>query len=166
MEPLTITGSRLNAALYLVLSLVFLAGGVWLVGQAVQVKDLVFGWLSIALFGLAALVFVWLLVRPQVLRLDAEGFSLQGGLVRSPKLTRWRDVQPFFVFHLPRGGKMIGFNYIQDRAPSTTLAFVSGLAGAEAGLPKGWPKSPEAMVAVLNDYRERALAFQSRSGRT
>jgi hypothetical protein len=165
MEPLTITGSRLKTILYLAMSLAFVAGGVWVIGHPSQSKDLIYGWLSIALFGLAALVFGWLLARPQVLRLDAEGFSLRGGLVRSPRVTRWRDIQPFFVFRLSRGGKMIGFNYAEGRAPSTTLAFVSGLAGAEAGLPKGWPKSPEAMVVILNDYRERALAFQSRLGR-
>jgi hypothetical protein len=165
MEPLTITGSRLKTALYLALSTVFVAGGVWVVGHPSQAKDLIYGWLSIALFGLGALVFVWLLARPQVLRLDSEGFSLRGGLVRSPKVTRWRDVQSFFVFRLPRGGKMIGFNYAEGRAPSMALAVVSGLAGADGGLPKGWPKSPEAMVALLNDYRVRALAFQSRWGR-
>jgi hypothetical protein len=166
MEPLTITGSRLNAALYLVLSIVFVACGIWLVGHPAQAKDLIYGWLSIALFGLGALVFVGLLARPQVLRLDSDGFSLRGGLVRSPRLTLWRDVQPFFVFRLSRGGKMIGFNYAEGPAPSKTQAFVSGLVGAEGALPRGWPKSPEAMVTLLNDYRERALAFQARWGRS
>jgi hypothetical protein len=164
MEPLTITGSRLKTALYLALSIAFVAGGVWVVGHPSQAKDLIYGWLSIALFGLGALVFIWLLARPQVLRLDSEGFSLRGGVTRAPQFTRWRDVQTFFVFRLPRGGTMIGFNYTEGRQPSK-LSALARLAGAEGALPKGWPKSPEAMVVILNDYRERALAVQSRWGR-
>jgi len=160
MEPLIITGSRAKTAIYLAISIVFVAVGVLMVGHPSGAKDLIYSWLSIVFFGLGVVVFGWLLVRPQVLQLDSEGFSLGGGLVRTPRKTRWRDVQAFFVFRLPRGGKMIGFNYEPGRRPS--LASVSRRFGADGGLPKSWPKSPEAMADILNGYRERALAFESR----
>jgi hypothetical protein len=163
MEPLTITGSRISAAVYLAIALAFVALGVWVVSHPSQIKDLLFGWLDIILFGLGVAVFAWLLVRPQVLYLNSEGFSLRGGVVRAPQLTRWGDVQSFYAFRLPRGGMMIGFNYAEGRRPK--LAVLARLAGAEGALPKGWPKSPDAMAAILNDYRERALAFQARDGR-
>jgi hypothetical protein len=106
-----------------------------------------------------------MLVRPQILKLDAEGFTLGGGLTRKPYRVFWRDIEPFFVFRLPRGGAMAGFNYVAGRRPQTALSTMSHNLGADGALPKAWALSTEALVAKLNDYRERALAFQARWGR-
>jgi len=74
-----------------------------------------------AFFGTCAVVFCWLLIRPQRLDLDPDGFTVSGGLVRSPKKIMWRSIEPFFVYRLPRGGKMIGFNFKPEARADRTL---------------------------------------------
>ena len=106
-------------------------------------------------FGLCGFVGVWTLARPRKLTLDSEGFTLSGGFLRSPKKTLWDVVEGFFVYRLPRGGKMIGFNYIPGRGPSTALVKLNGRLGAEGALPKLWPGPPEALAEELNSYRGR-----------
>ncbi|MBA1139080.1 hypothetical protein H0241_02235 [Mesorhizobium sp. CCANP35] len=90
-------------------------------------------WWCIAFFGLGALVFAWQLVRPQILVLNGQGFSLGGGLVRSPKLVPWKDIEGFFVVHRRRRiGDMIGYNF----APG------SRKARSCAASPKAWAPKP------------------------
>jgi hypothetical protein len=114
------------------------------------------GWLGVGFFGLCSALFLCLLVRPQVLILDQTGFTLTGGLIWSPRKVAWRDAQEFFVYQLPRGGKMIGFNF-QSGAETPWRRFNRNF-GAEGTLPKLWTESPEQMVEELNAYRSRALA--------
>jgi hypothetical protein len=115
-------------------------------------------WLGVIFFALCSAVLSWTLIRPMVLRLDADGFTLNGGLLRAPKRTLWRDTGEFFVYRLPRGGKMIGFNHVAGRAPASPLSQFNRTFGADGALPKSWPFSPEHMVAKLNEYRAWALA--------
>jgi hypothetical protein len=115
-----------------------------------------------AFFGICAVVFCWLLIRPQRLTFDPEGFTVSGGLVRSPKKIAWRSIEPFFVDRLPRGGKMIGFNFRPEARPDRTLLMkLNGRLGAEGSLPKLWPGSPDQVVEELNAYRKQALETRS-----
>jgi len=108
-------------------------------------------------FGVGALVFGFLMLRPQRLILDSDGFTVTGGLVFSPKPIRWSDVDRFFVYRLPKGGKMIGFNYRAGaRGTSALLDFNRRSAGADGALPGLWRGGPEKIVEELNDYRERS----------
>jgi hypothetical protein len=150
-----IVGSRWKAALYLTASLAFAAGGLLMLNDPDESKAAAV--LCVVLFGLGALIFLLMLVRPQRLALDGQGFTLSGGLVRSPKLVRWRDVEPFFAYRLPRAGKMIGYNFRTGVRPDTTMNRIARRFGADAALPKGWPMSPDAMVEHLNAYRAQAL---------
>jgi hypothetical protein len=113
-------------------------------------------WLGVIFFGLGVLVFSWLLIRPQRLSLDAEGFTVAGGMIRTPWKIRWQDVSEFLVIQLPRGGKMVGFNYVPGARKTSALSRVARMSGADGGLPKSWPGSVEDMVDELNDYRIRA----------
>ena len=164
MEPESITESRLKIVIYLAVCAGFVALGV--VGlthpSANSPLDRNFAWLPIVFFGLGVPVFCWMLVRPQTLKLDVEGFTLDGGFARKPYRVFWRDIEPFFVFKMSRGGAMAGFNYLSGRRPQTALSAMSHNLGADGALPKAWTLSTEALVAKLNDYRDRALAFQGR----
>ncbi|WP_165185151.1 hypothetical protein [Caulobacter soli] len=152
--PRTIEASRLKLWLYLAISLVFVAIGVMMVQDpSAGLK----GWLVLLFFGLGVAAFVVLLVRPQVLDLDTQGFTLRGGFVRSPKTVLWRDVERFFVYRLPRGGKMIGYMLEPAARKDTALNRIARSFGADGALPKGWPGSPEKMVEDLNAYRLWAL---------
>ena len=115
-------------------------------------------WFGVAFFGLGSIISVFMLVRPQRLLLTPSGFSVVGGLSRSPKETLWSEVSPFFVFDLPKGGKMIGFNYTSEAQKNSILVRLSQSIGADGGLPTGWTQSPEKIVVHLNSYRAKVLA--------
>ena len=154
----TIRSSVGKTLLYLVISLVFVSIGLVMLGDPSQATT---AWGCILFFGLGGLVFIWLLVRPQLLILDDEGFTLSGGMVRSPKMTLWRDVESFFVYRLPRGGKMVGYNFAPGRRKETALAKLARGLGADGALPKGWPMSAEKMAETLNERRMRALSAKT-----
>ena len=159
LAPRTITGSRGKAALCLIGSLVFVLVGAFML----QHETLASAWMwpGIVFFGVCAFVSAWLLARPQVLTLDADGFTISGGLMRSPWGTAWGDVQGFVVCKLPFGGSMIGFNFKPSAKQRSSLARFNGTFGAEGALPQGWPLSTEAMVDELNSYRMSALSQAS-----
>lgn len=155
MEPQVIRESRVKMGGYLAISLAFVALFVWMALGSTSERDVLTGWIGVALFGVGALLFGWLLVRPQVLRLDAQGFVLEGGLVRTPKRIAWADIDRFFVVNAPRGGELILFSYLPGRAPPSRLGRLIHPYGADGGLPKNWTLSPKALVALLNDYRAK-----------
>ncbi len=152
--PRTIESSRLKASLSLLGSLVFVAIGVMMVRDPLVSTK---GWLALLFFGVCAAAFAVLLFRPQVLILDKDGFMVSGGFVRSPRKVLWRDVEGFFVYRLPRGGKMIGYNLQPAARKQTALGKIARSFGADGALPKGWPGSPEKMAEDLNAYRLWAL---------
>lgn len=154
--PRTIEASRLKMSLYLAGSLVFFVIAVWMVTQPSTDWK---GWLALGFVTLCVASFTWMLVRPQVLELDAKGFTLSGGFVRSPKTVLWRDVEKFVVYRLPRGGKMIGYMLEPAARKDTALSRMARGFGADGALPKGWPGSPEKMVEDLNAYRLWARGF-------
>ncbi len=155
MEPRTITGSRAKIAGYLAIAIGFVAIGVWMMGDARKPSDVWVAWLCTGFFGLGIPIFGWLLIRPQVLRLDAQGFTLDGGFVRTPRTFLWRDIDRFYVLRLARGGKMVAFNYLPLRAPQSPLMGVARALGAEGSLPKGWSLSPEKLAALLTEYHAK-----------
>jgi len=148
----TFVASRTKSMALFLVSIAFVAiavflpqtpsgSGAWRVGAA-------------AFFGLGALVFAWLLVRPQRLILDSDGFTMTGGLVISPKTIRWSDVDRFFI--LPLGTRMIGFTY-RDRSHPALLRNLNRRAtGADGALPASWNADPDKVVEELNAYRQRA----------
>jgi len=118
--------------------------------------------LPLSLFGLGSLVLIGLLIRPQVLSLDPEGFTLAGGLMRKPQRTLWRDIDKFFVYAVPSGGgDMVAYNYSPGKLPTTVAASLSHAMGADGGLPPGWSLPPAEMVERLNAYRQAVLGAQS-----
>jgi hypothetical protein len=122
--------------------------------------------LTVGLFGLGGVVQAWILVRPQRLTLDAEGFTLSGGLMRSGsvKTIPWRDVEEFFVWRSGRGNKMIALNFQPDASERTGFARFSRAFGADGALPSEWSERAEKMVDELNAYREQALQMNEKYG--
>jgi hypothetical protein len=104
--------------------------------------------------------------------LDADGFTLSGGLMRPSKARKihWRDVDPFFLYRIPGyrglpGPKAIGMNFTPQAPERTRLArFNRNKFGVDGSLPGLWSAGPEKMIAELNDYRERALRMREKYG--
>lgn len=155
MEKEEIIASRWKTAILFLISLAFVAMSVAIPSEADEIYASMFAG---AFFGLGSVVFGWQLIRPQRLSLSPTGFTVSGGLIRSPKPVLWRDVSPFFVVSLRRGGRMIGYNFMPGARRESTLVRMNRLVGAEAALPGGWPGSPEQMVERINAYRAKALA--------
>src|SRR5438270_646838 len=156
LETKEIVQSRVKTTIALLGSSAFVAIAALLPRQAGESND--WRWWCGALFGLGVLVFSWLLIRPQRLTLDQEGFSVSGGLARSPKKIPWRNIEPFFLYQLPRGGKMIAFNFKPGAEVHRTLLMkLNAKLGADGSLPRLWPGSPHNLVDELNAYRERAI---------
>lgn len=154
METRTISGSRGKSLLLCLLSLGF---ALLALQEVVTTASPDWrAWLGLALFGPGTPIFAWLIIRPQRLILEPAGFTVAGGLVWLPKRISWEEVDGFFVYRLPRGGKMIGYNHISPR--TALLAKLNRHLGAECALPKNFPGSPERLVDELNSYRARALA--------
>src|SRR6185437_2759355 len=157
-------GSRSKTALMHLTSLVFVAIAVFLPadGQSQDWRLYCGGF-----FGLGAIVFIFLLVRPQRLTLDAEGFSLSGGLMLPSRVKKiaWRDVKEFFVWQSGRGNKMIGLNFEPGASERTRFARLSRSAfGADGALPGLWLGGVENVVRELNNYREHALRMSEKYG--
>lgn len=156
MEVEEIKSSRGKTLLFLLMSLAFVS--VFVAIPSESPSEGYKSWLGGAFFGLCSVVFAFLLIRPQRLLLAPTGFTVAGGLIRSPKQILWRDVSPLFVYHLAKGGKMIGYNFTPGARKESTVTRVNRFVGAEGALPKGWPGSPERMVERINAYRAQALA--------
>jgi hypothetical protein len=156
LAPKVIVQPRGKMALYLVGALALVAMGLYVV--RVDEGSPFWGWSAVVFFGLGALVFAALLVRPRRLLLDGHGFSLKGGLSPRPLKVAWTALEGFVVFELPQGGKMVGFNYEPEARPDTVVARMARSLGADGTVGKAWPGSVEAMVAELNAYRAAALA--------
>ena len=160
LENKEIVSSRSKTTIALLGSLAFVAIATLLPVEAGESGQ--WRWWCGGFFGLCAVVFSWLLIRPQRLSLDQEGFTLAGGFTRRPKKIAWRSIEPFFIYQLPRGGKMIGFNFKPEaKTQRTLLRKLNSRLGAEDALPKLWPGSPDQLVKELNAYREQALETDS-----
>ncbi len=147
--------SRWKTVPYLGVNLAFVVGALFLLQHPDEgAWKLLFG---LGLFGLCSVMLVWLLIRPYRLLLDREGFTLAGGFIRLPKKIPWREVDGFFVYRGPRGGKRIGYNYLPGALKDSGLARFGRVLGADGALPKGWRLSPEKMVAELDAYRRQAV---------
>lgn len=153
VEATEITASRGKSLLLLAGCLAFVATSLFVdrhgrAGWGIQSAEL--------FFGLGSLIALWTLVRPQRLLLDGFGFTLAGGLVRTPRRIAWADIDGFVVYRMPRGGKMVGWRYRPDRARGALKRAVAEMAGVDGALPKGWPGKPEALVETLERYRVAA----------
>ena len=114
-------------------------------------------WVAI-FFGTCSTVFVMMLVRPRRLSLDEDGFSVSGGLLRSPQKTSWRDISDFFVLSLRPGTSFVGYHFSSEFAEKhPTAKLARNVTGADGILHGPWPGSNGKLADKLNAYRQFAL---------
>ena len=118
--------------------------------------------LGLAFASLCAVVFAWALVRPLRLLLDDEGFTLVGGLVRSPTKVRWHDIESFFVHRVNGRYKTIGYNYKSGVRAASLWRDLSRSLGADGVITADWPRSTDGMVEYLNACRTEAVIKETR----
>jgi hypothetical protein len=144
--PFTVYPKKTKLLLLLLISVVFVIGGVWMVRDGEKI-----GWLCVGFFALGILVFlIQLFPKSSFLTVSEEGLEFRV-LFRSHKLP-WRDISEFGVYTVP-GARMVGFNYSSEyqRAPKVR-AVVKALAGFEGALPDAYGFSAEELVQLLSTY--------------
>lgn len=153
-EPRIVKGSRLKALPWVLLGGGFLAASLLVIYS--EPSNHV-GWTGLVLSALAILIFAEPLVRPYVLILDVDGFSLGPSILLPRKTVAWRDVQNFFVHRTMQDFRVVAYN-LESAVKPTARHRGARIFGVDGTLPRGWPKSPEKMVEELNAYREWALS--------
>lgn len=154
MEPRTITESRVKIAGYLLLLAGMLALGAYVVKHSHTQSEVCLGWFCVVFFVLGMAAVAWRLIRPQTLRLDADGFTLAGGILRRPHRFFWRDVDRFFL--VGTGTKIAAFKYKLGHVPPGLLESLNRTIGVDGTLQRGWTLPSKDLVNLLNTYRERA----------
>jgi len=154
LQPEKYVTSRRKTLGYLAICIVFVAIGVIVLPNHRR-GDYKYWVLvcAVAFFGLGSVRFAWLLVFPQQLLLDPDGFSLFGGFARKPRKILWKDIDSFFIVRVGRG-ELIGFSYVVGKRPKALLSKTGQVQGV---LPRSWALSSQQMVDRLNVYRRRAL---------
>jgi hypothetical protein len=136
----------------LVISLAFVAGGIWMIQEGEK-----FGWLCAGFFGLGIPVAL-LQLHPKCsfLTVTEEGIEF-AGLFRIARL-RWSDISEFGVFDIRnhygfRAATMVGFNYSAEyQRTRRARALAKTLTGFEAALPDTYGFSAEALAQLLSTY--------------
>jgi hypothetical protein len=126
--------------------------------------------LGAGFFGLNAVIFGALLLRPQTLVIDRDGFELGGGLLRAPHRTAWRDVRGFRVWRSGRwfGPKLVAYDYRAGWEPAPEapraaklLKFNRDRGWPDAALPGMRTLSASALSEKLNDSKRAAAGETS-----
>jgi len=138
--------------------LLLISVAMFAVGGSILDASPVFGWLCIVLFAFIGLLSAVLVLRPQTLRLDAQGFTISGGPLLKPATTLWRDVTEFFVFNMPSGGTLPGYNFQPHYTRNARLRRINSKLGAESTVAGRWKISTEELTAALENYRQRVEA--------
>ncbi len=113
-------------------------------------------WIA-AIFGSLGLIIslVQIFGKLSSLTLTSEGFKVRN-MGREKDLVRWQDCLGFGVASIRRN-KMIIYDHVQDI--ETLQGKVSiGLVGASSSLPDTYGMKPQALAALMNAYRAKALA--------
>ena len=145
--PVTFRSSRKKMALLLLISSIFVVGGVWLLPREplIAVACIVFFGLGVVV---AAINFH---PRSSYLTLTKEGL-LFASLFRK-HFVAWSSVQTFEPVSINLN-KMVGWNYTPEFRESARLRRIStALAGVEAGLPDTYGMSAADLAGLLNELR-------------
>jgi hypothetical protein len=116
-------------------SLVFVAVGLWMIGQVAWV-----GWLSIAFGGVGALASLLELIAPSSLLLDADGFTSWKPL-RPRRTHLWTSCSDFEVALVSKRQSLVAYSL--DRHTKYLSAGYGSLSASQ-------------LAALMNAYRVRA----------
>ena len=147
--PITLYPSKMKTGIYLLLSLGFVAAGIWMV-----LNHEPLGWLAVGFFGICALAFIITLIPgSSYLKLDEAGFEIRT-LFRKESY-RWEDIERFGWGKIGRN-KMVVLNFkpgYQGQALGRKVG--RAVTGVEGALPDTYGKSPEELAEMMNAWKDR-----------
>lgn len=96
--------------------------------------------------------------RPVSVKLIADRFEISNGLGKT-FAAPWDDIQPFFILQFS-STKLVSFNDLEGRGPAkrSALAKMSSALGADGSLPNTLPLNANALLKLMNERRDQALA--------
>jgi len=151
MSETVIAGSRGKSALMLLVSLIFVAGGILLL-RSPDVSRAV-AWLCLGFFGVCTVVAAATLIAPNRIVLSDRGFTATA-LWRSFDVA-WDDVEGFHVWKNPAAHQTLAaWRYRPGHAPTGVLAGMSDSLGAQGSVPGLYGMSTPALVELLNTRLE------------
>src|SRR6056297_733235 len=134
-----------------VIAMVFVALGVWMI----VAENTIFGWIATGFFAAVALVAGLQLVGAgSRLVLERDRFELTNFGRRTPE--RWDEVANFAVYRVS-GQEFVGYDRARD-VETHQGAMNRAISGRSASLPDSFGLEPEALAALMNAYREAAVA--------
>jgi hypothetical protein len=150
VQELTLCPRRLKMALYAALCAAFTFIGALMIRDGVGA-----GWFVGGFFGLGTLIFVAVLMPGAAsLRLTRDGFHVRS-LWRG-HFTPWSAITGFRVARIARRS-MVAFDFT-DPGAHRGAGFARALTGVEGALPDSYGMSVERLAALMNAWREQALA--------
>ena len=151
IEGLTLYPSKRRTILLLIISLVFTAGGVWMISEGKPE-----GWLGAIFFGVCTLFSILKLVpNSSCLRISEKGFEIRS-LFRGTFI-RWNEVDQFESGYMGHTKKVF-FNFsVQHSNAETGKKVAKFLAGFEGMLPDTYGKSADELAQLMNQWREKFL---------
>ncbi len=153
--PIVLSGSRRKMGRIAAFSALFVAIGLWEVGQpgtwhGMPIAVVGVGALALGLGGAAASIAQ--LFRPPTLTLSSAGFTI-GTITRSTSV-RWAEVESFQPWRpTPRGPAMVGYKR-RGRPRSKMEAMARGL-GCDGAIPDHFPLPPSALLGLCEACRAR-----------
>lgn len=171
-ETLTLVGARWKYALIVLGSVAFVLIGWWMIhdldGTRRYSAEMThfFGWVSMVFFGFCGLIGLSRVVFPSRLVLTPEGFELHQ--FPRVKRVRWDSVDQFFVWSMA-ANRMASWTYRPGAPEAGAMAAINRGFGADGSVGTGWPRSPEAIVDLMNGWKSRFVpeteeAAQARRG--
>ncbi len=146
--PVVIRQSRLKIFGYLLIAVTFVVIACFMTqDKNLSLRATIGMWLGFALFGPGALLFLYLLIRPDSLELTPEGMTYRA--LRGPKSWRWEEIGEFHIFRV-RNARHVAFSFASRPAQPNLLQRVNASLGADGSLGTGWSLSAEQMVTLLN----------------
>lgn len=143
--PLVLYPSRWRSTLLLLISLAFVAGGIWLVQEGKP-----FGYVCIGLLGLGVpLSLAKLHPRVSYLELRKDGFTFRS-LFRTHRVP-WAQVRSFGVMPIGRE-RLVAWNYVPSQPVGSRSAELSRqVTGYQAMLPDSYGMRPQELADLLSD---------------
>jgi len=141
--------NKFKSILWLLVTLVFTVGGIFMILDGENM-----GWLVVSFFGLGIPVFILnLLPKAAYLKLDTDGFETCTMFKKTRY--RWEDVHSFTTGRI-HSNKMVMYNFSEKFQKQKTMRKISsGLAGSEAALQDTYGLKATELAALMNDYKQK-----------
>ena len=135
--------------------------GVWFIGQSDDAVLTGWSWIGVGVLGVAVALALVQLRRPTQLVLTPDGFSMTGLVGTGP--VPWHDVDAFFIYEEPMtedGGvpAHVAWRLKSGAAAADGLAARLNRSGGlpiDGSMPRNLGLSPQALLALLEDWRGR-----------